>query len=273
MAERGHQYDSTYRAVTEVVSPPREFLALVYGNSNDGTYNLLAFQVLRSVRRIERIENQFNIANTDTEGFGYFGEDGFSTNVGDAGNDVFRVDTERARTIKEYGFAVPQDGVYVGVQAGDGDAINGLREGGDRDRGFGPDDLPQQGGILSDFTYIDSPTASLDFPMPTTALSPHPNQGIVRIDSEQDGSNNFYFGFNNQSGGQVTIDVTGYGQTYDVRPIEDETVTREILAGEGYARRVLTYGGFGNQRPNLPRDWYDYRVAVGPGELTPGVEA
>ena len=272
MAESGHQYDSTLRAVTEVVSGPREFLALVYGNSNDGTYNFLAFQIVRSIRRVERIENQFNIADSDTAGFGYFGEDGFSTNVSNAGNDVFRVSSGRSRTIKEYGFAVPHDGVHVGIQTGDGDGINGLREGGDRDRGFGPDDLAQHGGILSDFTYIDSPTASLDFPMPTTALSPHPDQGIIRIDSEENGPNNFYFGFDNQSGGQVTIDVTGFGQTYDVRPIEDEAVARDILAGKGYSRRVLTYGGFGNQRPNLPRDWYDHRFEVGTGELTPGVE-
>lgn len=270
MEGEANGYDSVHRAVTDVVSGPQENIVLVYGNSSDNVYNAIAFQVVRSLRRIERVEDAFSLADDGTKPFGYFGENGFSADVSDAGDEVFRIEEDRATTVMEYGFAVPQDGVYVGVQSADDDAINGLRSGDERDRGFSADDLPNRGGVLSDLTYVDSPSTSLDFQIPTTALSEQPNQGFVRVDSRTNGTNPFYFAFNNQSGGQVTVDVVGYGQTYDVRPIQQENVVKQLVAGEGFDRRILTYGGFDNTKPNLPDGWYDYATSIDGSELTPG---
>lgn len=271
MPEQRNTYTSAHRAITDVVTRPQDNIALVYGNSSDNTYNALAFQVVRSIRRIERVEDAFNLADQSAKEFGYFGENGFSVDTNSPGDEVFRIESERSKTIVEYGFAVPQDGVYVGIQAGDGSNINGLREGSERDRSWSASDLKDRGGVLSDETYLDTPSVSTDFPIPTTALSTMPDQGVVRIDSRQNGPNHFRFGFLNESGGQVTIDLIGYGMTYDIRPIEDEQTVRDMVAGEGHNRRLLTYGGLDNTKPNLPQDWYDYRVPINEGELTPGV--
>jgi len=269
MLEQTNTYDSAYPAVTDVFSRHLDNIALIYGHSDRSRYNALAFQVTRSVRRIERVQNAFSVPDTGTKDFGWFGENGFSQDANNPGKEVFSVQSERAQTLQEWGFAVPQDGVYVGLQTGDGDGIDGLREGDDRGRGLSADDLNQRAGVLSDYTYIDSPPASNDDELATTALSETPEQGALRIDSEQDGPNRFYFGFQNQSGASVTIDVVGIAQTYDVRPVTDEQTARDIIEGEDYARRLVQYGSMSNTNPNLPREWYDYRVTVGPNELTP----
>jgi hypothetical protein len=271
MPGEANTYDSTHPAVTDVVSRPHDNIVLVYGNSNDGVYNALAFQVIRTVRRIQRVVDSFSLADDTTKEFGYFAENGFSADVNSPDDEVFEIDTERANTLTEYGFAVPQDGVYVGLSAGDGSNINGLREGSTDQRSWSAADLQTQGGVLSDLTYVDAPGVSTDAPIPTTAMSPQPTQGVVRIDSRENGSNPFRFAFDNQSGAQVTIDIVGYGQAYDVRPVEDEQTVRKMLAGNGYNRRILNYGGFDNTKPNLPDSWYANRINIEPGELTPGV--
>lgn len=271
MAERGHTYDAEFPAITEVVSEPHTLLGLVYGNSRKGTYNAMAFQVTRSIRRVERVTDSFTLNDNELQEFGYFGENGFSREVSNPGTEVWEIESERENTIAEFGFAVPQDGVWVGMQAGDGSNINGLREGSEQNRGWSASDLKDRGGVLSDMTYIDSPTVTNDYPMPTTALATRHHQGLVRIDSRENGPNRFRFAFDNESGGQVTVDMIGYGQAYDVRQIQDETVVRDIISGNGYNRRLLTYGGFENSKPNLPEGWYENRVELDPGELTPGV--
>jgi hypothetical protein len=269
MPDGTNTYDTVHPAITDVVSRPRDNIVLLHGNSSEDTYDAMAFQVLRTNRRIERVTNQFTLAAGSTQEFGYFGENGFSRNTSNPGDDVFQVDSERDNTIVEYGFAVEPDGVYVGVRPVDDDEVNGLREGSDRDRGFSADDLPTRGGVLSDFTKVDAPDPTLDFTMPTTALSASPDHGIYRIDSRENGTNNIYFAFNNQSGAQVTMDIWGVGQTYEVRQIKDEQTVREMVKGEKYNRQLSTYGGFGTTKPNLPQDWYQHRVSIGPGELTP----
>lgn len=264
-----NQYTSTYPAITEVVSGPQELISLVYGNSSTGVYTGLSFQVLRTQRRIERIRQQFTINDNATAGFGWFGTGGFSQNVTSPGTELFEIRADRDTTIAEWGFSVLNDGVYVALQNGDGDTINGLRGGNQRDRDQTPDNINDYGGVLSDYTHTDSPTTTTTDELATTALAEDHRQGVIRIDSEQNGANRFRFAFNNQSGGQINLDLFGYGYTYDVRVIEDESTAKEILAGDGYDRRVLTYGGFDNTNPNLPKDWNDYKFNVGEGELTP----
>jgi len=260
-----HSYDSTIPAITDVLSRPQDRIALVFGSSRDGEYNALAFHINRAVRRIERAEDVITLADGDTAGFGYVTPNGLSSDGAD-GDDVFRVDADRAKTIVEYGFAIPQTGVYAGIQTGDGDDVNGITEGSDRDRGFNADNLPQQ-GVLSDHTSLDIPPGTLTEEIPTTALSATLDHGLVRIDSKQSGDNPFYFGFNNQSGGQVTVDITGYGHAYEVEPIRDAAVVKDTVQSGN--RKVINYGGLGNTNPNLPSDWQNYKTTVGASELAP----
>jgi hypothetical protein len=264
-----HTHDSIYPAAPGVYSRSWDNIVLTYGTSERDNIHALAFQVVRSVRRVERVFDAFTVADDDTKTFGYFGESGFSTDTASPGTEVFSIQDQRDRTLQEWMFAVPQDGVYVGVQTGDGDVVDGLSEGDGRGRGLSAEDLPQRAGVLSDYTYVDSPAPSTDAVMPTTALSETPRQGLIRIDSEQDGANPYYFGFNNKSGGNQTIDLIGVGQTYHVRPVQDETTVRDIIDGAGFNRRILQYGSLSNTNPNLPRPWYNYRVTVRRDELTP----
>lgn len=270
MAEPTNTYTSAHRAVTEVVSRPQDNIVLVYGNSSNDVYNAVAFQVVRSVRRTEYVMDEFTLDDDETKEWGYFGEDGFSTDVSNPGDERFRIGEDRDTTVMEYGFAVPVDGVWVGVQSADDEEINGFRSGDSRDRGFSADDLPENGGVLSDLTYVDDPSTSLDAQIPTTALSPQPNQGFIRVDARSAGTNPYYFAFNNKSGEERDISVIGYGQTYDVRLVEDEQTVKEMLAGQGFRRRVVQYGGFDNTKPNLPDAFYDSRVNIEGNELTPG---
>lgn len=269
MPQTAHEYSSGLPAITDVVSGSQDIIALVYGHSSKDTVNAVAFKVWRSVRRREYIEDPFNgsIADGATKGFGYFGENGFSPDVTDPGDELFEILEQQTETIQEYGFAVPQDGVYVGVEAGDGDAINGLRENSDRDRGFGPDDLDSFGGVLSDHTRIATPAATQEREVPTTALSTEQDHGVIRVDSDQQGPNRFYFGFKNVSGGPVTIDLEAWGQTYEVEQIKDTETVRSLLVND--EARVMTYGGFGNQNPNLPREWYNAEAEIRQDELLP----
>jgi len=269
MPEQTNTYDSAYPSVTDVFSRHHDNLALIYGHSDRRRYNALAFQVTRSVRRIERVHDAFTIADGSTKEFGWFGDNGFSVDASSPGTEVFSIQSERSHTLQEWGFAIPQDGVYVGLQTADGDTLDGLREGDSRGRGLSAEDLDTRGGVLSDYTYVDSPQPSTDDLHPTTAMAETAEQGLFRIDSEQDGPNRFYFAFNNQSGGQVNIDVIGRAQTYDVRPVTDEQTARDIIAGDSYSRRTVQYGPMSNTNPNLPREWYDYRVTVRADELMP----
>lgn len=269
MPEQTNTYDSAYPAITDVVSRHYDNIVLVYGNSNRDRHNAIAFQIMRTVRRVERVHDAFDVAAGGVKEFGWFGENGFSTDVASPGDEVFSVQSERNRTLVEYGFAVPQDGVYVGIETAGAGVVDGLREGDDRARGLAAEDLDTRAGVASDHTYVAAPSVVPDSPLPTTALSETPGQGLIRIDSEQDGPNRFMFGFQNSTGASVTIDVIGMGQTYDVRPVEDRATARDIIAGDGYNRRVIQYGGMDATNPNLPRSWYDHAVGVNEAELAP----
>lgn len=271
MGTERQTYDSVYPSINDVVSRPQDNIVLVYGSTQKKTYKALAFQIIRAGRRIERVENLVTgLGDGETKEFGWVGEEGFSRDTSTPGKEVFRIESERNQTLVEYGITVPQDGVYVGLESGDGDVVNGLREGGERERGYSASDLPVRGAPLSDTTSVPTPSYSSEEPVPTTALSPQPHQqGVIRMDSKQDGLNRFGFAFNNQSGGVVDVDLTAVGMTYDVRPIQDSATAKQMLSGNGYARRLVNYGGFNNTNPNLPRDWYDYVVDIGSGELTP----
>lgn len=257
-------YTSVYPGVLEVVSRPQDNIVLTFGNSNSDSTEAMAFRVERAIRRIERVTNGPTISDDDTLDFGYFGESGHSADVSSPGDEQFEIESERDQTIVEYGFGIETDGVYVAVETGDGDAVNGLSIGSNKDRGFGADDLQEFGGVLSDYTTADSPEA-----MPTTALSEKHDQGMVRIDSRQNGTNPFNFAFLNKSGGQVTVNPVAVGQTYEVRPIYDRETAVNMLAGTGHTRRVLTYGGFENTKPNLPRAWQRASFSVDWGEVGP----
>jgi hypothetical protein len=270
MRETKNTYEATHRSITDVTSHERENLLLTYGHSDRETYSVLGFQVVRTIRRIERVSDLVTINAGNNEDFAVIGEDGWGNNVSNPGDDVFRIDSERKRTLVEYGFGVDNDGVYVAMQTADGDAINGIAESSERDRGFSVGDIFDRGGVLSDLTTIGTPGVSDAFPVPTTALSPNIDQGVIRIDSREDGLNSFRFAFDNQSGSQQTIDVIGYGTAYHVRPITSEDTVRSLLSNTPRNTRVVTLGGFGTNKPNLPQDWYPHRVFIRAGELVPG---
>lgn len=275
MVTDSQQYEAEFPTVHEVASGEHDTLAVLYGHSQQNHYNALAFQVVRRVRRIEYVEDILNgqLGDDTSENFGYIGESGWSNNVSSAGDGLLEILENRDSTLGEYGVGVVQDGVYVGVQTGDGDAVNGLREGSDRDRGFGPDDFEQYGALLSDYTTIETPSGTQDREYPTTALSPTSDQGLLRIDSDIGGPNRMFFAFRNISGSAVNIDLVVHGYTYEVRPIMDPGTVEDIVVGDGYPdRRLLTYGGFGNSNPNLPSAWYDGEIEVEEGQLTPGGE-
>lgn len=262
-----NQYTGAFPTVYDVVSRPQDNIVLSYGTSDNNAISVLAFRVERAIRRIERVTNGPAIPDGDTVDFGYFGENGHSSDVSDPGDELFRIDANRNRTLVEYGFALPvADDVYVAIEAGDGKPITGFAEGSDRERGFGVNELDQRGAPASQETYV---VGDADTEVPTTRLSPAHTQGLVRVDSRQDGNNPFRFGFKNNSGQQITANIIGMGTTYEVRPIYDEGTVLDMLEGDGYKRRLLTYGAFGNTKPNLPRDWNDAKTTVNFGDVGP----
>jgi len=259
-------YDATYRTINSVTSREMDNLVLVYGNSNNNVWNALAFQIVRTRRRIERVTSGPTLAADgnagDTLSFGYFGANGHSTNATNPGDEVFQIDTERSSTIVEYGISVAPDGVLTGVRTVSDDAVSGSREGSDRLRGFGADNLQQYGGVESEHTRTDTPHE-----IPTTALAGSARQGLLRIDSDNDGLNRFSFAFDNTTASSVTVSVEAIGQTYDVVPVTDTARVKRMLRGNNVNRRLLTYGGFTTTNPNLPTDWYNYRARVGESDI------
>lgn len=257
-----NSYTGVYPHIYEVTNLPQQNIVLLYGNSNEDTYQAIAFRIKRAIRRREEVDNGPTVGADSTLSFGYFGEDGHSADVADAGEEVFRVDSNRDRTLVEYGFGFPENGVYVGVETGEGDVVNGLGPGDDRDRGFSAADLDQRGGVLSDLTTVE--TQNANEAEPTTALSEKPDQGLVRIDSRENGNNPFRFAFKNITGGSITVNPIAVGMHYEVVPVIDRQQTLRMAAGRETAR-LLTYGGLGNSKPNLPRKWQEasYQVEYG----------
>jgi hypothetical protein len=270
MAGYHSDYESAFPAITDVVSGHLDNIVLLYGNSRDDGFRAIGFTVAGVTRRVERVMDVVQLGDDAVQDPVFIGENDISS-ASNPGDEVFEIQSNRDETLIEYGFAVPQDGIYVGLQTGDGSPITGLQSGNnERFRGFGSDDLDTYGGVLSNYTGVDAPTYDTDAndPVPTTALSPARNNGVFRIDSKQNGANRFFFMFNNQSGSQKTIDLIALGATYNVKVAENPDETRDMLFDESVPSRVVQYGGFDNTNPNLPRNWSDSVAKVKMGELS-----
>lgn len=254
--EYENTYDAPFPAIQDVTSRELDNLVLLYQGPQNNTVRALGFRILRTVRRTERVSNEPTLQPNGDQGdsldFGYFGDNGHSAEVTQSGDEVFRVDNERSSTIIEYGFEVEPDGVRTAVETADGSTVLGLREGSDRARGFGPSDFPLRGSVLSDLTRATTRDGD---EVPTTALAGSRRQGLFRIDSDENGLNRFRFAFTNTTGNAVDVGVTAKGQTYHVQPVEDRETLIDMVSKGGTPARVVTWGGFTNSSPNLPREW------------------
>lgn len=265
-----NQYESIFPAINDVTSPEQHNLAVLYGTSNEDEYRALAFQVTRTLRRVERLTEPVSVPGDDVVPFGILTEDGHASQVGAAGDDIFRIGSARDSSIEEYGFGITVEGpdpedIYVGIEPHGDRPIMGVQgDDDDRARGFSAASLDVRGGVSADLTTTQTGQFA------TTALSENPDrQGTLRIDSRQDGRNNFRFGFKNTSGTDAQVYVHGMGSAYRVRQVSDAETVRDLVTPGGIAARPLTYGAFANDRPNLPRPWTDYIVTVLEDELIP----
>lgn len=261
-------YDSEYPAIHDVTSRELSNLVLLYGTSTLGVYRALGFHVTRTQRRTQYVPNEPTISASSTLGFGYLGENGHSqaTGVTDPGDDVLAIEERMPSTIIEYGIAVEPNDLYVGIENPTGAPLLGINPQSDRGRQYDETVLDQYGSVQSDYTSIESPDGTE--PIPTTALSNKREQGIVRIDSRQNGENRIRLAFKNTTNGDITPDITAIGRTYRVDPITDPATVKNLLRDD--TTRVLSYGGFENTNPNLPPDWQSATVRLDAGELAPG---
>lgn len=253
------QTDDGFHPIPAVVSEEVDNLAVVYGDSNEDSWKVLAFKVNQINRRTQRVTNLPRLAPGGTLDFGYLGENGHSQDVSDAGQDQLRIEDAQEETLMEFGVAVKPDGVLVGVQNPSGEEITGVQDS-DRLRGYGPSnanssDFEDFGALQSDVTYTERT-------IPTTALSETPSQGIVRFDQDEGNHNNTYFGFYNQRETDAELEVKVHGAAYKVSNVTDPQTVRDIYFGNGYRRRVLTYGGLQNYSPKRPQSWRSGEVTV-----------
>lgn len=262
MENQTNQYDSEFSAVTDVQSQPFHNLVVLYGSSQSDEVQALSLRETIPVRRTERVSDVVTLADGESEGFGMLQSNGFeaSSSVAiDPSKDRLRVDDGRDETLVEWGLAVEEDDVYVGVENPSDVVVEGVQ--GDRRRGLDVGDLADH-GVLSQLTRTARD-------LPTTALAAKPNQGLVRIDSEEDGTNPTRVGFYNDSGGEVTVNVLAHGIAYHVEPVVDTGTARRMALGDGYNRRVLVWGGWENTGPNVPRAWQDGVVALSKSAILP----
>lgn len=253
--ETRHSYESAYPAITDVLSEETHNLAVLYGSTTGNEWRALAFQTNLVTRRTEYAEIN-TISDGETVDFGIIQEDGHSGTGAastDSSSDRLRIDDNRSETIVEWGIGVTPDDVLVGLENPSGVDVHGVQ--GDRGRGWDADSLDTHGGVLSQNTMYDED-------VPTTALSPNASQGVVRIDSDEDGSNPIRVGFKNISDGEATIEVIAHGAAYHVTPITDKDVVEEYVFGDGVNRRTLTWGGPENTSPNIPDEWKDGRITL-----------
>ena len=251
--QASNQYTSGYKNILDVMSREMDNIVLLNSQPANQTFQVWAFSINQVMRRVERIDNLPALGDGEALDLGYFGENGHSAdpNVADPGDDLLRIEAEETETIEELGIGVGPDNVYVGVESPPGAPLLGVR--GDRARGFDSDDFPTRGAIPSQYTRTNDN-------IPTTALAATDEQGIIRVDSSENGRNRTYVGFYNDSGGQVTPSVDVFGASYKVTNIADRETIRDILFGNGYKRRVLTWGGLDNTSPNIPAGWEGVQV-------------
>lgn len=252
-------YTSEYPAFIDVQNRENENIVILYGSSSDNEWRALALQTNQLVRRRERVGSLKTLADGDVTGYGMLQETSSGIQheddtTTDPSQDIFRIDSNKSETLAEFAIGVTTDDVYVGVENA-GEVISGLQ--GDRARReTQPDDLDRH-GIPSQLTLTN------ETDLPTTALSGTPDQGIVRIDSENNGRNPLRVAFNNEvAGAQRTVDVIVDGVSYRVTPVTDKGVVEDITYGKGHNRRVLTWSGFQNTSPNVPEPWKEGRIDI-----------
>lgn len=261
-----NQYTATYPAITDVLSREMDRLVLLFGSSSDMTLQALAFRIGRVQRRTERISGLPSLAAQGNSGdsldFGYFGENGHSADASNPGDDELRIDAATDSTLMEYGVAVQPDDILVGLRMGSDDEVTGYRESSERPRGYDDDLLTDFGAVRSDYTQTRDAGG-----LPTTAVAETEDQGLFRVDSDSAGQNRIEFAFQNLAGASQQLSVEVVGKTYEIAPITDQNLTRRLVNGEVSQRRVVTYGGFGNDNPNIPRLWNKNKVSVNLGSI------
>lgn len=266
-----NSYDSPYPGIADVTSPEMHNICILYATSDDDRFRVLAFQIARTIRRIERLPTTIQIGADTEVPFGTIAEDGHTRLTGSsASDDIFRIGENRDSTIEEYGIGISVSGVnasevYVAYEGASGDPVIGVQgDDSDRARGFDEGSFNERGAVTADMTTVSG------YEYPTTALSEHPhNQGIVRFDSREDGRNTFRFGFYNSGSSQADINLYGIGQAYRVRQVTNASVIRNMVTPGGVPARNITYGGFDNATPNLPGSWTDSVATVNRTELLP----
>lgn len=248
--------DSPYPPITAVQSRQNEPLTVMYDSSGDGAWKALGFVIDRVTRRTVNIPDfATGLADGDTLNFGYFGENGYETNTSNPGDDRLRIGDKQERRLHEFGVSVtPQDeDLLVGVETPSDATVTAVED--DRTRGFDGTALRDFGGVGASFTETSEG-------VPTTALSPDPGQGLVRVDSEDDGENKMRFAFANETGGQVDLSARVRGAAYEVSIVRDRDVVADLLY-DGRVR-TLTWGGQGNNAPRLPTEWETAVVNLSP---------
>ena len=251
-------YTSEFPAFIDVQNRENENLVVLYGSSTDNEWRALALQSNQIVRRRERVPDVHTLSDGDSLDYGMLqatssGIQHEQDTTTDPSQDILRVDSNKDETLVEYGIGVTNSDVYVGIENA-GETVTGLQ--GDRERREnGVEDLDRH-GVPSQLTLTD------DNEVPTTALSPTPDQGIVRIDSDDNGRNPIRIGLYNDSGGQSTPDVEVLGTAYRVTPITDAGIVEDMAYGSGFNRRVLMWSDFGNTSPNVPETWKDGRITL-----------
>lgn len=244
--------DDGFVPIPAVLSREVDNIVLMFGSSSDETWKAHAFKVNQVNRRIERINNLPTLEPGGSLDFGYMGDDGHSQDVNSPGRDRLRVGDDRNETLVEYGIAVKPHGVLVGIENPADATVTGVIDA-DRLRGFAP-----QAANSNDFnTYgsVRSESTHTDHGIPTTALSPTNQQGVFRFDKAEDERNNIYAGFYNTREDEASLEVVAHGAAYKVTHVDDTQVTRDMAFGDGYNRRVATYGGLANTRPRRPDSW------------------
>lgn len=258
--------DDGYLPMPAVVSQEVDNIVLLYGSSTDEQWRALAFQVNQTNRRVQQYDQLPTLNPGGTLDFGFLGEDGHSQDVSQPGKDVLRVADERNETIMEYGIAVKPSGVLVGVENPAGELVSGIQDA-DRLRGFSPLDASGNNPDFRDFGAAYAEHSHTDTALPTTALSPSPRQGLVRFDRDDNSQNTIYFGFYNAREDPAALDLLAWGQTYKVTNVSSPQVVRRMYRGEGYKRRVLTYGGLQNHSPKIPSEWKGNEVTITTGDV------
>jgi len=253
-----NSYTSEYPAFIDVQNRENQNIVILYGSSTDNEWKAMAVQTNQIVRRRERAIDIQSIDDQGTLDFGMLqdtssGIQHEEDTTTDPSQDILRIDGNKDETLAEYAIGVSETDVYVGIENA-GSEILGLQ--GDRERTeSGVSDLDRH-GIPSQLTLTN------DHSLPTTALSPTPDQGDVRIDSDDNGRNPTRIGLFNDSGGTLNPDVVVHGAAYRVTHVADKGIVEDMAYGKGHNRRVLMWSGFENTSPNVPEPWKDGRITL-----------